>query len=53
MKWYAPHMKLSAPHMKKSPKQNPFQVSKEYFRGKWQKVGFFKGNKGGITVKPV
>jgi hypothetical protein len=30
----------------------PFQVSKEYFRGKWQKVGFYKTKKG-IIVKKI
>jgi hypothetical protein len=31
--------------------KKPFQVSKEYHGGKWQKVGFFEGKKG-VTVKP-
>jgi len=30
------------------------QVSKEYFGGKWQKVGFYENDKGKIVkVKPI
>lgn len=29
------------------------QISKEYFKGKWQKVGFYKKKNGEITIKPI
>jgi len=34
-------------------KSQPEQVSKEYFGGKWQKVGFYKNKKGGMDIKPI
>ena len=32
--------------------KEPFQVSKEYFKGKWQHVGFYK-EKGRIIIRPL
>jgi len=29
------------------------QVSKEFYKGKWQKVAFLKDNKGDIHIKPL
>ncbi len=37
--------------MKKALK--PFQISKEYFRGKWQTVAFYKDKSGKIIIRPV
>jgi len=31
----------------------PFQVSKEYVGGKFQKVGFYKNKKGDVDVRPM
>jgi len=28
-------------------------MSKEFFHGKWQRVGFYKNKKGEITIKPL
>ena len=39
--------------MKKTPKLKLVQISKEYFRGKWQKVGFYEDKKGAVTIKPM
>ena len=33
-------------------KAKPFQVSKEHFNGKYQKVGFYEG-KNGVDVRPI
>jgi len=47
---------LMKKHEKKhemAKKMKPFQTSKEYHGGKWQKVGFFKNKKGDVSVKPM
>lgn len=36
----------------KVKKAEPVQVSKEYHNGKWQKVGFYEGKGGKMTIKP-
>jgi hypothetical protein len=38
--------------MKAKPKK-PLQISKEYFRGKWQLVGFYRSKNRMITIRPV
>jgi hypothetical protein len=37
---------------RESKTQQPVQVSKEYHNGKWQKVGFYEGKGGKMTIKP-
>lgn len=33
-------------------KPEPTQISKEYYGGKWQTVGFYEDKKGNVTIKP-
>lgn len=52
------HMKKTS-HAKKSPhacgsaRQEPIQISKEYFQGKWQHVTFYKDKLGSISIEPI
>lgn len=40
------------PVVSKSEKKEPVQISKEYHNGKWQKVGFYEGKGGKMSIKP-
>lgn len=37
----------------KKVSQEPVQVSKEYYKGKYQHVGFYEGKNGRMTIKPM
>jgi len=45
--------KAIANKVSKVTKDKPTQVSKEYFGGKWQKVGFYEGKNGKVDVRPM
>ena len=44
--------KAASKSMARNEKKEPVQVSKEYHNGKWQKVGFYEGKGGKMSIKP-